>query len=88
MIGNVPSDERELAQIAGWPIASFKYMFLSIEVVILAFVLLSFFKYRIRPKYALLVILIPILSFFVGALFGVFVIERYVFPEQFRIQFS
>lgn len=86
--GSLPSDERDLAQMVGWNIYSFKYVFLSVEVVLLLLVLISLFRYKVGFKQSMLVFVIPLLSFIVGALIGVFVVERYVFPSQFKMQFG
>jgi hypothetical protein len=86
--GSLPSDERDLAQMAGWNISSFKYIFVSVEVILLLLVLLSLFRYKVGFRQSVFVIVIPLVSFIVGASLGVFVIERYVFPVQFRAQFG
>jgi len=86
--GSLPSDERDLAQMAGWSISSFKYIFVSVEVILLLLVLVSLFRYKVGFRQSVFVIVIPLVSFIVGASLGVFVIERYVFPVQFRAQFG
>jgi len=86
--GMLPSDEKDLANMVGWNIYAFKYIFLSAEVLLLLLVLNSLIKYKVGLKQIVLVIVIPLLSFFVGASIGVFVVERYVFPVQFKIQFG
>ena len=86
--GMLPSDERDLAKIMGWDAHAFKYIFLSAELVLLSLVVLSFARHRIKFKHSLLVLLIPLICFVVSAAFGVFVIERFVFPTQFKIQFG
>ena len=86
--GMLPSDERNLADMAGWNIYAFKYMFLSGEILVLLLVLISLIKYRIGVRQIILVFAIPMLSFVVGAATGVFVVERYLFPVQFKIQFG
>ena len=85
----LPSDEYALAGAMGWEAHTFQYIFMSAEMLILALIALSFFRYRIRFKQAALIVLIPIICFFIfGGAFGIFVVERFVFPEQFRIQFG
>ena len=86
--GMLPSDEKNLADIVGWNIYAFKYIFLSGEILVLLLVLISMIKYKIGVKQIILAFAIPILSFVVGAALGVFVVERYVFPVQFKIQFG
>jgi uncharacterized membrane protein YkgB len=72
----------------GWNMSAFKYIFLSIEVVLLLLVLISLIRYRVGFKQAILVFVIPLLSFVISALIGFFVVERYIFPAQFKIQFG
>jgi hypothetical protein len=86
--GSLPSDERDLAQMAGWNMYSFKYIFLSAEVILLLLVLIALIRYKVGFRQSVLVIVIPLLSFIVGASIGVFVVERYVFPVQFKAQFG
>jgi hypothetical protein len=86
--GSLPSDERSLAKIIGWNMYSFKYIFLSLELLLLALVLLSLIRYKVNLKKAALVFLIPLLCFIVGASIGVFIVERFVFSSQFKIQFG
>ena len=86
--GMLPSDERSLAEMVGWNIYAFKDIFLSAEILLLLLVLVSLIKYKIGVKQIILVFAIPILSFVVGASIGFFVVERYVFPVQFKIQFG
>ena len=84
----LPSDEQSLARMVGWNIYAFKYIFLSAEILLLLFVLVSLIKYKIGVKQIILVFAIPILSFVLGASIGFFIVERYVFPVQFKIQFG
>ncbi len=86
--GGLPSDERSLAKIIGWNVYSFKTIFLSIELVLLTLVVLSLIKYKVKLKQAIVVFVIPVLSFIAGAAIGVFIVERFVFPGQFKIQFG
>jgi hypothetical protein len=86
--GSLPSDERSLARIVGWNRYSFEYIFLSFELLLLALVLFSLIRYKVNLKRAMFVFLIPVVSFVAGASIGVFVVERFVFPDQFRIQFG
>jgi hypothetical protein len=86
--GVIPIDDSSLAVMMGWNIHSFKYMFLSVEIILLLLVVYSLYKYKIRFQHALLVFFLPVLSFAVGASIGVFIVERYVFPVQFKMQFG
>jgi hypothetical protein len=86
--GRLPSDERSLAKIVGWNIYSFKYIFLSLELLLLLLVLLSLIRYKVNFKQAIFVLLIPLLSFAAAASIGIFVVERFVFPGQYKIQFG
>jgi hypothetical protein len=88
LAGILPSDERDLAKIMRWDAHAFKYIFLSAEIVLLSLIVVSFARNRIRIKHSVLVLLIPLICFVISALFGVFVIERFVFPTQFKIQFG
>lgn len=86
--GIIPSDERNLAEFLNWPRSSWMIIFLIIEILIWILVLLSFRRNKISIKMSILIIIIPIVSFILMALFGVFVIEQFVFPEQFKLQFG
>ncbi|MFI5181503.1 MAG: hypothetical protein ACHQPI_08950 [Thermoanaerobaculia bacterium] len=86
--GMLPSDERDLAEAIGWNPYSFKYVFLSLELVLLLAVVIALMKYKVGAKAAAAIFIIPLVSFFVGAAFGVFVIERFLFPVQYKIQFG
>jgi len=86
--GSTPSDERDLARALAWPAASFKYIFLSAEVLLLALILLSLFKYKFGVGRSILVFVIPLAAFVVCASFGVFVVDRFVFPQQHRLEFG
>jgi hypothetical protein len=86
--GMLPSDEKSLANMAGWNMYAFKYIFLSAEVILLSLVLISLIRFKVKFKQIFLVIVIPLLSFVVGASIGFFVVERYIFPVQFKIQFG
>ncbi len=86
--GILPSDEKDLASMAGWNMSAFKYIFLSAEVLLLFLVFISLIRYKVGFKQAILVFVIPLLSFVVSALIGFFVVERYLFPVQFKIQFG
>jgi hypothetical protein len=86
--GGLPSDERSLAQIIGWNMYSFKYIFLSLELLLLFLIALSIIRNKINIKKAIFVFLIPLVSFIVGAAIGVFIVERFIFPGQFKIQFG
>lgn len=84
----LPSDEKELSDFLHWNRLSFEYIILSAEIVLLAFVIYSMFRYKISLKMKILCILIPIISFVIMAAFGVLVIERFVFPVQYHLQFG
>jgi len=86
--GMLPSDERSLANMAGWNMYAFKYIFLAAEVILLSLVLISLIRHKIKATQIILVFVIPVLSFVVGASIGFFVVERYIFPVQFKIQFG
>ena len=86
--GMLPSDEKSLAVMVGWNIHAFKYIFLCIEVSLLLLIIISLIRYKVGFRQAILVFVIPLLSFVVGASLGVFVVERYIFPVQFKIQFG
>jgi hypothetical protein len=86
--GMLPSDERDLAGLAGWDINSFKYIFLSLEMIVLVLIVISLYRWKIGIKRSCLIVVIPLISFIIGALIGVFVIERFVFPQQFAKQFG
>ena len=86
--GMLPSDERDLAEAVGWNPYSFKYIFLSLELVLLLAVVIALMTYKVGAKAAATIFVIPLVSFFVGAAFGVFVIERFLFPVQYKIQFG
>jgi hypothetical protein len=84
----LPSDEKELADFMHWSAHTFEYIFLSIELILIGFIVYSFFRNKINLRMKILCILIPIISFVIMAAFGVLVIERYVFPVQFHLQFG
>ena len=86
--GMLPSDERELAGLAGWNVYSFKYIFLSLDMVILVLIVISMYRGKIGIKRSCLIVVIPLISFIIGALIGVLVIERFIFPQQFAKQFG
>jgi hypothetical protein len=85
--GILPTDEKSLADKMGWNTYSFEYFFLSAEVVLLLLVVASLFRHKVGLKQSILVFVIPLISFIVCALIGVFVVERYVFPSSFNVQF-
>jgi len=88
LIGRLPSDEATLANTMEWEPHTFKYIFLAVELLLLSLVALSSLRNRINFKKAALIVLIPILCFCVLSGLGLFVVEQFVFPEQFRIQFG
>ncbi|HTX19375.1 MAG TPA: hypothetical protein VMG34_12025 [Bacteroidota bacterium] len=86
--GMTPSDERDMARMIGWSLNAFKYIFCSFEVAILALVVVSLVRAKLGPRVIILVFVVPLVCFVAGAAFGVLVIERYLFPQQFMIQFG
>jgi hypothetical protein len=86
--GSTPSDERELAQAIGWPTTAFKHIFFAAEILLLALVLLSLIRYKAGIKRSVLIFAIPLASFVICASFGVFVVDRFLFPEQHKIEFG
>ena len=86
--GSVPSDELTLARSAGWPDSSFRSLFLAAEMILLLLVLVSLIRYRVGAKRAILVFCLPVVFFVTGAVVGVFVVDRYLFPEQHRKEFG
>ncbi len=88
LMGTLPSDERNLADMAGWNIHSFQWIFLACEVVLLASIAVSFFKNRVSMRHAALVVLVSLAGFVVGAAAGIFGVEKYLFPVQYQIQFG
>jgi hypothetical protein len=86
--GSTPSDEKDLAHAMAWPTASFKYIFLTAEVLFLVLILLSLFKYNFGIGRSILVFAVPLSAFVVCASLGVFVVDRFVFPQQHNIEFG
>jgi hypothetical protein len=84
----LPSDEKELSDFQHWNRFTFEHIILLAEIILLAFVIYSMFKFKISLKMKILCILIPIISFIIMAAFGVFVIERFLFTEQYHLQFG
>ena len=86
--GILPSDEADLARLAGWSKYSFRNIFLGLEVLLLSLIIISFFKYRLGGKQSVAVIVIALICVVVSAALGICIVERFVFPEQFHIQFG
>jgi glucan phosphoethanolaminetransferase (alkaline phosphatase superfamily) len=86
--GSTPSDEWELARAMAWPAASFKHIFLAAEVLLLVLIFLSLFKYKFGIGCSILIFVVPLSAFVVCASFGVFVVDRFVFPQQHKIEFG
>lgn len=86
--GIVPSDERNLSKFLNWPKPTWMIIFLIIEILILILVLLSLRRNKFSLKMSIFIIIIPVISFIIMAIFGIFVIEQFIFPEQFKIQFG
>jgi hypothetical protein len=78
-------DESRMATLLGVP-PLFWYAVLTLAFVVAWVLIVRSLPYG-RLK-SLLVCLIPVAMFVAGAAFGVFVVERLVFPEQFHIQFG
>jgi len=85
--GILPSDERDLARIAGWNPYSFRHIFLVVELLLLSLIIISFFKHKLGIKQSVLVAFIGLTCLVVSAGLGICIVERFVFPEQFKIQF-
>jgi hypothetical protein len=86
--GILPSDEKDLAKIAGWNPYSFKHLFLGVEVLLLGLIIASFFKHRLGIRQPILILIVALICLVVSAGFGIMVVERFVFPTQFNIQFG
>jgi hypothetical protein len=86
--GMLPSDEEDLARVAGWNKYSFRNIFLGFEVLLLSLIVVSFFKHRLGVKQSVAVVVIAVICVVASAAFGICIVERFVFPEQFHIQFG
>jgi hypothetical protein len=86
--GGIPSDESDLARMAGWNPYAFRNIFLALEVLLLGLVIISFFKRKLGVKQSVVIVVIALVCFVASAALGVFIVERFVFPEQFKIQFG
>jgi hypothetical protein len=86
--GILPSDEKDLATLAGWPPYSFKHLFLALELLLLCLIITSFFKHRLGIRQSILILVVASISLVLSAGFGIMVVERFVFPAQFNIQFG
>jgi hypothetical protein len=84
----LPSDESDLARAAGWNQHSFQVIFLVLEVLLLSLIIISFFKHKLGVKHAVAVIVIAPICLVASAALGICIVERYVFPKQFHIQFG
>jgi hypothetical protein len=84
----LPSDEKDLSGFLRWDNFMFEYIILSTEIVLLAFIVYSMFKYKLSLKMRIACIVIPVVSFIIMAAFGALVIERLVFPVQYHLQFG
>jgi len=85
--GSTPSDERDLASAMAWPQATFKHIFLTCELLLLALILLSLIKYRPGIWRSILIFAVPPVCFIAAALLG-FLLDRYAFPEQHKKEFG
>jgi hypothetical protein len=88
VFGGLPSDEEDLARLAGWGKYSFRNIFLGLEVILLGLIIISFFKHRLGVKQSVAVILVALICVVVSAALGICIVERFVFPQQFHIQFG
>ncbi len=86
--GILPSDEEDLARLAGWSKYSFRNIFLGFEVLLLTLIIISFFRHKLGAKQSVAVIVIAVICVVVSAAFGICIVERFVFPQQFHIQFG
>jgi hypothetical protein len=68
-----------------WLAATFKYIFLGAEIVL---VLWSLIRYKVGIGRSVLIFVIPVASFVICASFGVFVVDRFLFPEHHKIDFG
>jgi hypothetical protein len=73
---------------AGWEPSAFRNIFLALEVLLLSLVIISFFKHKLGVKRSVVVIVMALVCYIASAALGVFVVERFVFPEQFKITFG
>jgi hypothetical protein len=87
-IGILPSDESDLARMAEWNPYAFRNIFFALEMLLLSLVIISFFKHKLEVKQSVLVVTIALVCYVASAALGVFIVERFVFPEQFKIQFG
>ncbi len=85
--GDFPSDERMMAGILHWNDHAFIYIFLSFEIVLYLLIIISLFRYKIKWIMKILCIVIPVAAFIGMALFGIYVVEKNIFPQQFKQQF-
>ena len=88
LFGTLPSDERDLAELAGWNPGAFRTIFLLLEISLLILVVVSMRRHKVGAKAALVIFGVAIGCLVASAVFGILVVERFVFPEQYRIQFG
>jgi hypothetical protein len=86
--GILPSDEEDLARLAGWSKYSFRNVFLGLELLLLSLIVISFFKHRLGGRQSGAVFVTALISFVVSAALGICIVERFVFPGQFHKQFG
>ncbi len=84
----LPSDEFDLSMFLHWDGHMFKYIILGSEIILLGLIMYSMFRLKLKWQMQILCIVIPIVSFVVMAAFGVLVIERFLFPAQYHLQFG
>ena len=80
LTGITPSDERDLAHALAWPPQTFKYIFMSWEIVLLALIVFTLIQHRTGIRRSILIFVVVVASFVATAATGVFVVDRYVFP--------
>jgi hypothetical protein len=84
----LPSDEKELSDFLHWNSFAFEYIILTAEIILYTLIIYSMFRNRIKIKMIILNFVIPIISFIIMTALGVLVIEKYLFPVQFHLQFG
>jgi hypothetical protein len=84
----LPSDEKDLSDFLHWNSLAFEHIFLAVEIILYALIIYSMFRKRIKIKMMILSFVIPLISFVLMTAFGILIIEKYVFPVQFHLQFG
>jgi len=86
--GTFPSDERSLSRMANTSEGLFRWIFLTIEIALLILIIIRLRTMKKNLIQIIIIIAIPIASFILMALFGIYVIEKNFFPTQYSIQFG